>query len=186
VREPRRRFIAGVASVLAAPLAARAQTATGKTARIGYLSFRGGPSSLEEAFRQGLRELGYFEGQNIAIEFRWANFKADRVSALAAELVGLKVDVIVTTGGPVPATAAKRATATIPIVFTTGNPVGAGLVTSLNRPGGNVTGLNVLSPRGSTMPSRPWPESGPTLLSPRPRRCSGSRCRPHCSCEPIT
>src|SRR5712692_9621890 len=130
-------------SLALAPLAAEAQQPAGKT--IGYLSSRSGPSYLEEAFRQGLRELGYFEGQNIAIEYRWADFKPDRASVLAAELVRLDVNVIVSAGGLVPATAAKRATKTIPIVFTAANPVGAGLVASLNRPGGNMTGINILS-----------------------------------------
>ena len=93
-----------------------------------------------EAFRQELRELGYVEGKNIAIEYRWADFKPDRASALAAELVRLNVDVIVSTGGPVSAHAAKRATKTIPIVFEASNPVGSGLVPRLDRPGGNMTG----------------------------------------------
>ena len=127
--------------LFASPLLAEAQQPPGKTARIGYLSFRSGPSHFEEAFRQGLRELGYVEGQNITIEYRWADFKPDRVSTLAAELVRLKVDVIVSTGGPIPATAAKRATKTIPIVFTTGDPVATGLVVSFHRPGGNLTGV---------------------------------------------
>jgi putative ABC transport system substrate-binding protein len=131
--------------LVAAPLAAQAQPTPGKTARIGYLSFRSGPSHLEEAFRQGLRELGYVEGQNIVIEYRWANFKPDGASTLAAELVRLKVDVIVSTGGPVPALAAKRATKTIPIVFIAGDPVGVGLVTRLNRPGGNLTGVDAFA-----------------------------------------
>jgi putative ABC transport system substrate-binding protein len=132
-------------SLLAAPLAAQAQPTPGKTARIGYLSFRSGPSFLDEAFRQGLRELGYVEGQNISVEYRWADWKPDRVSALAAELVRLKVDIIVSSGGSVPALAAKNATKTIPIVFTTANPVGVGLVLSLDRPGGNLTGVNILT-----------------------------------------
>jgi putative ABC transport system substrate-binding protein len=131
-------------SLVLAPVSARAQPPAGKM--IGYLSFRSGPSYLEEAFRQGLRELGYFEGQNISIEYRWADFKTDRASTLAAELVRLNVNVIVSTGGPTPALAAKRSTKTIPIVFTAANPVGTGLVASLNRPGGNVTGINVLGP----------------------------------------
>ena len=142
----RRAFVFAIAlGLLAAPLAAQAQPTPGKTPRIGYLTMRSGPSHLEEAFRQGLRELGYFEGQNIAIEYRWADFKPDRASTLAAELVRLKVDVIVSTGGPIPATAAKRATKTIPILFTVANPVSVGLVASLNRPGGNMTGIYVLS-----------------------------------------
>src|SRR5712692_4811886 len=129
-------------SLALAPLAAEAQQPAGKT--IGYLSSRSGPSYLEEAFRQGLRELGYFEGQNVSVEYRWADFKPDRASTLAAELVRLNVNVIVSTGGPIPATAAKRATTTIPIVFTAGDPVGAGLVARLDRPGGNLTGVSVL------------------------------------------
>jgi len=128
--------------MLAAPLAAEAQQPVGKPARIGYLSFRSGPSHLEEAFRQGLRELGYVEGQNLVIEYRWADFKPDRASTLAAELVRLNVGVIVSTSGPIPATAAKRATETIPIVFIAGDPVGFGLVTRLDRPGGNLTGFD--------------------------------------------
>jgi len=136
--------------MLAAPLAAEAQQPAGKPARIGYLSFRSGPSHLDEAFRQGLRELGYLEGQNIVIEYRWADFKPDRAPTLAVELVRLKVDVIVSTGGPIPATAAKRATETIPIVFTVSDPVGVGLVTSLNRPGGNLTGVDFLTVQMNT------------------------------------
>ena len=129
----------GLAVVLAlglplAPLAVEAQPPPGKT--IGYLSFRSGPSYLEEAFPQGLRELRYFEGQNISIEYRWADFKPDRASTLATELVRLNVNIIVSTGGPTPALAAKRATETIPIVFTAANPVGIGLVASFNQPGG--------------------------------------------------
>ena len=134
--------LALVLALLAAPLAAETQQPPGKTARIGYLTFRSGPSHLDEAFRQGLRELGYVEGQNIAIEYRWADFKPDRASALAVELVRLNVDVIVSTGGLPPVLAAKRATETIPIVFEVGDPVGNGVVTRLDRPGGNLTGLD--------------------------------------------
>ena len=133
-------------SLLVAPLAAEAQQPPGKTVRIGYLAFRSGPSPLEEAFRQGLRELGYVEGQNIAIEYRWADFKPDRAETLAAELVRLKVDVIVTGGGSVPALAAKQATQTIPIVFSVGDPVRYGIVASMRRPGGNLTGVDNFTP----------------------------------------
>ena len=136
-----------VLGLVALPVAALAQQPTGKTARIGYLSFGSGPSQTQtdEVFRQGLRELGYVEGHNITIEYRWAEFKPDRASTLAAELVRLKVDVIVSTGGPIPILAAKKATKTIPIVFTAGDPVRAGIVASLHRPGGNVTGINILA-----------------------------------------
>jgi putative ABC transport system substrate-binding protein len=109
------------------------------------MTSRSGPSHFEEAFRQGLRELGYVEGQNLWIEYRWADFKLDRSAAFAAEFIGLGVDLIVTTGGAEPALAAKRATTTIPILFTAGDPVRAGLVSNLRRPGGNLTGLHILT-----------------------------------------
>jgi ABC-type uncharacterized transport system substrate-binding protein len=115
---------------------------------IGYLS-GASPSTNpagREAFRQGLRELGYVEGKNIVIEYRYAEGKLDRLPALAAELVRLKVDVIVT-AGPRSTRAAKEATSTIPIVMTQDDdPVGNGLVASLARPGGNITGLATLAP----------------------------------------
>ena len=101
---------------------------------------------LVEAFRQELSKLGWIEGKNIAIEYRFAEQKNERLPELAADLVRLKVDLIVVTGGQ-PALAAKKATTTIPIVMTNvGDPVGAGLVASLARPGGNVTGLSSLAP----------------------------------------
>ena len=132
--------------VLAAPLAAEAQ-APAKFPRIGYLNVLSPTDNAHtlEAFRQGLRELGYVEGQNIAIEYRFAEGRPERLPALAAELVRLKVDVIVT--GPPPAPeAAKQATSTIPIVFAvTGDPVAEGLVASVARPGGNITGLASIS-----------------------------------------
>jgi putative ABC transport system substrate-binding protein len=115
---------------------------------IGYLS-TDSPSTIAErieAFRQGLRELGYVEGKNIVIDWRFAEGKADRLAALAAELVRIKVDVIVTTG-PAATRAAKEATTTIPIVTAQDpDPVGNGLVASLARPGGNITGLSTLAP----------------------------------------
>ena len=144
----RRRFIGTLASgLLAAPLAAEAQQAA-KVPRIGYLSINlaGGPH-MTEGFRQGLHDLGYVEGRNVVIEFRDAEGKLERLPALAAELVALKVDVIFVGGGTRVTLAAMQATKTIPIVFTgVGDPVESGLVTSLARPGGNVTGLSNLGP----------------------------------------
>ena len=120
-----------------------------KVPRIGYLSGvdPARESARAEAFRLALREFGYIEGQNIAIEYRYAEGKRNRLSELAAELVRLKVDIIVVTGGVAPVRAAKNATKTIPIVMTGGgiDPVEAGLVESLARPGGNVTGITLFA-----------------------------------------
>jgi putative tryptophan/tyrosine transport system substrate-binding protein len=143
----RRAFLAGSAALLAAPLAAEAQQ-TGKVPRIGFLSPASSTTAphVVEAFRQGLRDLGYVEGQNIVVEYRYANGKAEALPDLAAELVSLEVDVIVASGTPGPL-AAKSATKTIPIVMASaGDPVRTGLVASLARPGGNVTGLSTLTP----------------------------------------
>ena len=133
-------LLGGAAAVL--PLAAEAQQAA-KVVRIGYLAANLAASPhLREAFLQGLRDLGYVEGRNVAIEYRDAEGKYERFPALATELVALKVDVIVVTSTP-SAVAVKQATRTIPIVFTwAADPVGSGLVTSLARPGGNLTGLS--------------------------------------------
>jgi ABC-type uncharacterized transport system substrate-binding protein len=125
--------------------AAHAQQ-SGKIFRVGFLdsSTASGTAVLVEAFRQELSKLGWIEGKNIAFEFRFAEQKSERLPELAADLVRLNVDLIVTTGGP-QALAAKKATTTIPIVMASGgDPVGAGLVASLARPGGNVTGLSSL------------------------------------------
>ena len=145
----RRAFIAGAIAFSAAPLAGEAQQAASRP-RIGFLA----TASLSDprvprflqAFRQGLRELGYVEGHNIAIEFRWAEGKYDRLPGLAAELVRLKVNVIVAGGSPA-VQAAKHATETIPIVMVgTADPVATGFVASLARPGGNITGLSLMTP----------------------------------------
>jgi putative ABC transport system substrate-binding protein len=138
----RRAFIASIASgLLAAPLAVVGQQAGKVVPRIGYLS-SGSATVNPEAFRQGLRELGWVEGQNIAIDYRFAEDRFDRLPDLAAELLRLKVDVIV--AGPTqPAVVAKNATRTIPIVMVSAaDPVELGLIASLARPGGNVTGLS--------------------------------------------
>ena len=134
-------------SLLAAPLGAEAQQAA-KIARVGYLSPNLATNPhLREAFRQGLRDLGYVEGRNLVIVYRDAEGKVERLPALAAELVALKVDVILAEGGTLGPRVAKQATRTIPIVIAAaGDPVGSGLVTSLARPGGNVTGLSSLGP----------------------------------------
>jgi len=134
-----------VVVLLAVGVIAEAQQPT-KVPRIGFLG--GGSASANagriEAFRQGLRELGYVEGKNIVIEHRWAEGKLDRLPALAAELVRLKVDIIVS-AGPTVTRVAKEATVTIPIVMAFDNdPVGNGFVASLARPGGNITGLSSL------------------------------------------
>jgi len=139
-------LVALALSIFLAPLAAEAQPA-GKVYRIGRL-IPGPPiesSAFEEAFRQGLHELGYVEGQNLVIEYRYAEGSLDRLRDLADELVRLKVDVIVT-GGVAAVRAAEHATRTIPIVMAaTFDPLGQGLVASLAHPGGNITGLSFLS-----------------------------------------
>ena len=142
----RRQFITLLGGAAAWPLAARAQQP--KRPTIGFLggSTPAAQSQWTDAFLRRLRELGWVEGRTVAIEYRWAEGRSERAADIAAEFVRLKVNVIVTSGVVV-TVAAKRATSVIPIVFAAaGDPVGAGLVASLARPGGNVTGLSVQAP----------------------------------------
>ena len=141
----RRRFLlTSLAGALAAPFPVEAQKA-GKVPRVGWLrSGRPGSSPWEvDGFRQGLRELGYVEGQSIVIEYRYANDKPERLSALAVELVGLRPDVLVALS-TAPVRALQQATPAIPIVLMSGNPLGLGLVSNLARPGGNSTGVSMM------------------------------------------
>ena len=142
----RREFITLLGGVAVTwPLAASAQS---KTPRIGFMgnSTAALEANLVDAFREGLRELGYEEGRNIVIEYRWANGKYDHFPVLVAELIAAKVEVIVTAGTPA-ALAVKNATTTVPLVMVAvGDPIGTGLVPSLARPGGNLTGLSSVAP----------------------------------------
>lgn len=158
----RRTFIARmVGSVLSAPLAAAAQA--GKVYRVGLLwdSPAMFPDAIE-AFHRGLRDLGWVEGQNIVVEYRWGEGRHDRLHDLAEELVRLKVDVIVA-GGSFYTEAAKRATSTIPIIFVShADPIGSGHVASLARPGANITGVALMMTEykrqrpGAAQAGRPW------------------------------
>src|SRR2546425_7108907 len=182
----RRSFLAGILGAGAAPLAALAQPADPPPRgwRIGFLRLTSTPANafIVEAFRRGLREFGYVEGQNVAIEFRTADGKPERLLAAASELMRLNVDVIVTAGTQA-TLAAKAATTTVPIVMgASGDAVATGLVASLARPGGNITGLTLITPEVSgkrlsllkeAMPARSkvsvvWnPDDPPRLLEYR-------------------
>ena len=141
----RREFIAALGAAATWSLAARAQE---KIPRVGFMgnSTAALEANLVGAFREGLRELGYEEGRNIVIEYRWADGQYERFPALVAELIAAKVDVIVTAGTPA-ALAVKKTTTTVPLVMVAvGDPVGTGLVPSLARPDGNLTGLSSVAP----------------------------------------
>ena len=161
----RRAFMVALAgSLFAAPLAAEAQP-TGKVYRIGVLG-AGSESEYKskvEAMRQGLRDLGYIDGKNVTIEYRWAEGQYERLPGLAAALLQSKVDIIVTTGTP-GSLAAKRATKTIPIVMAAvGNPVESGIVQSISSPGGNITGLAMFMSELNAKRLQLLKESIPTL-----------------------
>ena len=153
IRNSKSTIVAGaillaLCSLLLAPCSAVVAQEPAKVPRIAFLtgSYASSTAPRIRAFRQGLRELGYIEGESIVIDWRFAEGKLDRLPALVAELLRLKVDVIVT-GGPAPTRAAKEATTTIPIVMAQdADPVGSGFVASLARPGGNITGLSTLAP----------------------------------------
>ncbi len=143
----RREFITHLGGVAASwPLAVRAQQPAIPV--VGFVSARSPSESVDvvAAFRRGLRQTGFVEGQNLSIAFRWAEGRYDRLPTLAAELLGLRPAVIFAAGGPPSALAAKKATSTVPVIFVAGvDPVQLGLIASLNHPGGNVTGIHMFS-----------------------------------------
>lgn len=143
----RRAFVAGGSALIVAPRGAEAQSGGSRAHRIGFLgnSTAALEANLVTPFREGLRDLGYVEGENILIDYRWAEGRYERFPSLIAELIAQNVDVIVTAGTPA-TLAVKKATASIPLVMVAvGDPVGTGIVPSLTRPGGNITGLTSIS-----------------------------------------
>ena len=173
-------IILGAGAAIAWPLAIRAQPKGLPV--IGFL----GSNLLSRVmlpwlaeFHRGLSETGYVEGQNVAIEYRWAERHIDRLPTLAADLVSRKVDVIATSGGASSALAAKTATSTIPIVFVAADPVGAGLVTNLAQPGGNLTGFSIfsseLTPKRLELLSELVPQAGVIAMLVNPNNPQSER-----------
>jgi putative ABC transport system substrate-binding protein len=175
----RRELMLVLGGAMTAPRPLRAQQKAMPV--IGFLSIASsGPSApLVTAFHRGLGETGYVEGQNVAIEYRWAEGRYDRLPALAADLVGRKVEVIAAPAGTPSALAAKTATSTIPIVFASGDPVERGLVAGLARPGGNLTGVSILTvelmPKRLELLSELVPQAGVIALLVNPNSALAER-----------
>jgi putative ABC transport system substrate-binding protein len=175
----RRELVLLLGGMMTAARGLRAQQKA--TPVIGFLGSTspGSYAPYVAAFLQGLSEEGYVEGENVAIEYRWAEGRYDRLPALAADLVGRKVDLIATSGGPPSARAAKSATSTIPIVFAVADPVEDGLVASLARPGGNLTGASLLfvelTPKLLELLSELVPQAGVIALLVNPNNSNAER-----------
>lgn len=141
----RRAFLTGSLAALLARLAVAGKPAEAAAPHVGYVSLRPRASHLEAAFQHGLREAGYVDGQNVALTYRYADWSLDRMAALAEELARRPVAVLVATGGTAATLAVKRVVTTVPVVFTAGDPVAAGIVPRIDRPGGNLTGVNLVT-----------------------------------------